>query len=217
MMDASAAHLDERFSSERRGPAPAELRSIQDFVNTRDVLRGVDALQGPGDLHAFFVERGLLASSDGVSADDLREALQVREAIRGFLSRERLHLTEAETHLLDDVGRRARIGWTFGRDGSIGLEARRPGVAGALASVLAPLLSAAVTGSLARLKTCRNCGWVFYDHSKNRSGAWCSMELCGSRVKAKRHYWKDRSEPPVKAAPASGGGNGTARRAPVLV
>lgn len=34
----------------------------------------------------------------------------------------------------------------------------------------------------------RGCGWLFYDTSRNHSRRWCSMESCGNRAKAKRHY-----------------------------
>jgi predicted RNA-binding Zn ribbon-like protein len=38
---------------------------------------------------------------------------------------------------------------------------------------------------LARLRACRRdaCQWVFYDASRNRSGVWCSMDVCGARTK----------------------------------
>jgi predicted RNA-binding Zn ribbon-like protein len=32
------------------------------------------------------------------------------------------------------------------------------------------------------------CTWLFLDRSRNRSRRWCSMETCGNRAKAKRHY-----------------------------
>jgi predicted RNA-binding Zn ribbon-like protein len=32
------------------------------------------------------------------------------------------------------------------------------------------------------------CGWLFLDVSRNRSRRWCSMEACGNRAKARRHY-----------------------------
>lgn len=38
-----------------------------------------------------------------------------------------------------------------------------------------------------RIKQCSNCGWVFVDNSKNKSRRWCSMEICGNRIKARRH------------------------------
>ena len=47
------------------------------------------------------------------------------------------------------------------------------------------------TGDPARLKECpgaNDCGWLFYDTSKNGSRRWCSMEGCGSRVKMRHQY-----------------------------
>jgi predicted RNA-binding Zn ribbon-like protein len=40
-----------------------------------------------------------------------------------------------------------------------------------------------------RLKICLSdtCQWAFYDASKNRSGNWCSMEVCGNRMKVRSH------------------------------
>jgi predicted RNA-binding Zn ribbon-like protein len=37
------------------------------------------------------------------------------------------------------------------------------------------------------LKICTNdeCQWAFYDHSRNRSGAWCTMAVCGNRMKGR--------------------------------
>ena len=42
-------------------------------------------------------------------------------------------------------------------------------------------------GRFARIKLCPcpGCGWAFYDRSRNRSRTWCSMEVCGNRVKAR--------------------------------
>jgi predicted RNA-binding Zn ribbon-like protein len=36
------------------------------------------------------------------------------------------------------------------------------------------------------------CGWLFLDTSRNRSRRWCSMEDCGNRAKARRHYERSR-------------------------
>lgn len=44
-----------------------------------------------------------------------------------------------------------------------------------------------------RVKECpgaNDCGWLFFDASKNLSRRWCSMEGCGSRVKMQRYYAK---------------------------
>jgi predicted RNA-binding Zn ribbon-like protein len=57
----------------------------------------------------------------------------------------------------------------------------------ALAAVLAAIAEAVADGSWARFKVCREpgCRWAYYDHSRNRSRAWCSMETCGNRAKAR--------------------------------
>jgi predicted RNA-binding Zn ribbon-like protein len=44
------------------------------------------------------------------------------------------------------------------------------------------------------------CGWLFLDTSRNRSRRWCSMEDCGNRAKARRHY--ERSRHPQKSGPS---------------
>src|ERR1700681_2404107 len=47
-----------------------------------------------------------------------------------------------------------------------------------------------------RVRKCAGsaCTWLFLDHSPNRSRRWCSMEPCGNRAKAHRHYRRG-SEP----------------------
>jgi len=46
------------------------------------------------------------------------------------------------------------------------------------------------TADLGRLRACPieegGCGWLFLDHSRNRSRRWCAMEDCGSQAKARR-------------------------------
>jgi predicted RNA-binding Zn ribbon-like protein len=37
-----------------------------------------------------------------------------------------------------------------------------------------------------------DCEWLFLDSTKNRSRQWCSMQSCGNREKARRHYQRVR-------------------------
>jgi predicted RNA-binding Zn ribbon-like protein len=45
---------------------------------------------------------------------------------------------------------------------------------------------------LARVRECagraEGCGWLFLDTGRGSGRRWCSMELCGNRSKARRHY-----------------------------
>jgi predicted RNA-binding Zn ribbon-like protein len=48
-----------------------------------------------------------------------------------------------------------------------------------------------------RVRECeddRGCGYLFIDMSKNHSRRWCSMDSCGNRAKALRHYSRSKVE-----------------------
>jgi predicted RNA-binding Zn ribbon-like protein len=61
------------------------------------------------------------------------------------------------------------------------------GVDGAIARLVAIVAAAVEHGRWERLKACprEECEWAFYDRSKNRSGRWCQMEVCGNVEKAR--------------------------------
>lgn len=65
-------------------------------------------------------------------------------------------------------------------------------------SILAPVLWSAgdvlVGPQLAKLRECSNakCLWLFLDDSKNGTRRWCSMQSCGNRAKAHRHYLRQK-------------------------
>jgi len=47
---------------------------------------------------------------------------------------------------------------------------------------------------LKRVGQCPGCGWLFLDASRNRSRRWCTMEVCGNRAKARRHYERQKEQ-----------------------
>jgi predicted RNA-binding Zn ribbon-like protein len=65
-------------------------------------------------------------------------------------------------------------------------------------SILAPVLWSAgdllVGPQLTKLRECSNdkCLWLFLDDSKNGTRRWCSMQACGNRAKAHRHYLRQK-------------------------
>ncbi len=69
---------------------------------------------------------------------------------------------------------------------------------GALDRMLWPVARSAAelltTTTLSRVRECEGagCGWLFLDMSKNHSRRWCSMNSCGNRAKANRHYRRKR-------------------------
>lgn len=50
------------------------------------------------------------------------------------------------------------------------------------------------SGDLRKVRQCarEGCDWLFVDASKNHSRRWCSMDMCGSRVKARRYYQRKK-------------------------
>jgi predicted RNA-binding Zn ribbon-like protein len=63
-----------------------------------------------------------------------------------------------------------------------------------VARLLAIVECAQAEDKWVRLKVCPDddCGWAFYDWSKNRSATWCSMETCGNRAKARSYRERQR-------------------------
>jgi predicted RNA-binding Zn ribbon-like protein len=175
-----------------REPAPGSLRVVQAFVNTVDREHGPDLFDDPAGLEDW-LERHLLPAR--VGAGDLEAAREVREALRSLLL-----ANNGEPHdpgaqaVLERAARRARLEPAFPPDGAA-LVPHAQGVDGALGRILAAAFAAMLDGSWQRLKACPRdvCGWAFYDRSTNASATWCSMRVCGGRVKAGAYYRRRRA------------------------
>jgi predicted RNA-binding Zn ribbon-like protein len=128
-------------------------------------------------------------------AIDLREALyRLAQAARQGMSAKPVDLDVLNRCLLRYPEGRviaavngARLGWKAHGDG---LELGSP--LGAMARLAADLL---VSAEPASIRCCAGpgCGWLFHDTSPNKRRRWCSMESCGNRAKARRHYQKHRA------------------------
>ncbi|HET7003046.1 MAG TPA: CGNR zinc finger domain-containing protein [Puia sp.] len=62
--------------------------------------------------------------------------------------------------------------------------------------ILVPVIYSAyellLSDKLEKIKECSNCGWLFLDASKNGTRRWCSMNTCGSIVKAREWYHRNK-------------------------
>ena len=171
--------------------APGDLAVVRAFINTLDIDHGMEELGDPAALAAWLSGHSLLDEGAEASAADLRRATWLREALRELLlsNNDKRPVPVGATKVLDDVAARARLRLRVGAEGSARLEAEGRGVDGALGRLLVIVYRSMETDTWSRLKACRDdtCKWAFYDHSKNRSGHWCSMEVCGSRHKARQY------------------------------
>jgi predicted RNA-binding Zn ribbon-like protein len=168
--------------------APGALELVQRFVNSVDLESGEDELGDAQALHAWLAERELIAPDEAVSRSDLRRAIEVREGLRALLMANNGLSADAErVTRLDDAAGRAGVRVSFAPEAPPALAPAREGVDGAIARLLAIVAGAVERGEWERLKACPRdvCHWAFYDHSKNRSGRWCLMEVCGNVEKAR--------------------------------
>jgi predicted RNA-binding Zn ribbon-like protein len=155
--------------------APEPLRQVQLLVNSRDVEHGVEWLP------EWLAERGLGRSQ-------LERAQALREALRALvLAKDTDRLDEAHGATLDRAARAAHLSLRFGEDGQARLTAEARGVDGAFGRLLALAYAGMASGEWMRLKACPRdvCHWIFWDKSRNLSGKWCSMSVCGNRTKTR--------------------------------
>ena len=183
-------------------PAPEPLALVQDFVNTRHFLHGTDLLATAAEATALLTERGLLKDGERVRESDRQDLLAFREGLRGLLlahnsRQERDTGPIADARALDELVGRVCLRVAFGLEDRPTLEPDSKGgpVERVLGRMLAVIATAEAAGDWRRLKACRNerCLWAFYDASKNRSGRWCDMNVCGVRHKM-RAYRQRKAE-----------------------
>jgi predicted RNA-binding Zn ribbon-like protein len=176
--------------------APEGLETVRQFVNTRNVETEVEGLATPEDLRRWLRQASLLAAGADLREHDLRRALALREALRAAMAAHHADMpipTDAVT-LINEVAKRAQLSLAFTSDSRWTAEPRADGVDGALGALLALVAAAISDRTWGRLKVCLNdtCQWAFYDHSRARTGKWCSMQGCGNR--AKQRAWRARHE-----------------------
>lgn len=170
-----------------RTPAPGRLGLVQAFVNSFWDLDG-----GGADLWVDAAGyRGWLAARGFAPSADREGAIALREALRGLARRhhDAPHAPPPdapELAVLDAYGVTLRLRFD---------PTPRHESDDALALVLGVVAEAMADGTWTRLKTCPgpHCGWLFYDASRNRSRHWCSMQLCGNRVKGREFRARRRT------------------------
>jgi predicted RNA-binding Zn ribbon-like protein len=175
---------------------PADLRLVEEFLNTLDVRsfrrRGVqvvggDALSTPAALSRWLAGHGLVGRTARASTAELRIARQLRSALRDAVTRDQLD---------DRTVRRANAALSsiplhveLASDGELRLAGCARTVPRALADLLAIAARHSADSSWRRLRACAapDCRWVFYDDSRSAAGRWCAMSSCGNRAKTARY------------------------------
>lgn len=185
-----------------------------DFINTQLVEKQkiVDRLNDFGDLADWLFQAGCI--SDGEKTDLMRKWLGtatgrtavgqarqfrafLRAMIEGLVAGKPL-----EKAAIDKINRVLRVRNEYAyldyAAGKIKLKTRflfeRP------IHLLMPIAKSAADllshGNLSLVKKCENpiCILYYYDTSKNQRRRWCSMQICGNRMKVAAHYKRKKAQ-----------------------
>ena len=217
-------------ASRRNFPMIGSHRCL-DFVNTELIEQGrrVDLLQDFGDLVDWLEQAHVLGraqakqvlrrwgrTSKGAGA--LSEARAFRRLLRE-MAEGIVHGKRPSTVALDKINALLRsrtvdvalVRTRRGFERQVSFRPREPH------HLLVPVAESASDllchGDLALIVKCQNprCILYFYDATKNHARRWCSMTVCGNRMKVAAHYQRRRRARERK--PASRGARRTSRGA----
>jgi predicted RNA-binding Zn ribbon-like protein len=154
--------------------APGDLEQVRSFLNSwwipNDTRRPVD------DLAELAADRGRWAERfpriPPPRRSEVPALIVLRDQLRKALGR--AHPTSLQSAIDADQWR---------------VEVTAPGVEPALrvvpqrrttaSAIVAVVIDAVAAGRWARLRACPDCGWAFYDTSRNARRTWCSMTAAG--------------------------------------
>jgi predicted RNA-binding Zn ribbon-like protein len=171
-------------ATERYGlhPAPGGLALVQDFVNTRAIVgKGIDLLSEvtlattwvAQAANAWASERGLKGRSPVLTINDVAKLRDLRGVLHDLLTggppSAPVPLSGAASFALSD-------------DGEVRWEPTGKGWRWLSSALWSEVLLSQQNRTWLRLKTCRNarCSSAFYDRSKNGSGVWHDVKVCGN-------------------------------------
>jgi predicted RNA-binding Zn ribbon-like protein len=157
---------------------------LLDLLNTTPVLDGVphDELDDPTAARAWLHRHGIAPTPAELTTVRAARAI-LQDVVRGERKPTQLQRFVADV-TLEPVADADGLSWRL---------ARRSGPAGAARAVLA--WDALRRTSPGRLRPCANdeCRLFLIDRSKPNTARWCSMAVCGNRMKARRHYQRARA------------------------
>lgn len=173
--------------------APDSAALVRDFVNTTDFQSGEDDLDTPAALARHLRDAGLCPASARATTEDLLLAHALRSGLRAALERHHDGTTVVAASLSATLRRLPlRLEWDASGPQ---LQPAAGGVLGALTRIGIAARACVEEGAWRRLKICASdqCGWAYYDHSKNRSRSWCEYG-CGNRIKVRAYRERRRAE-----------------------
>ncbi len=187
MEERDKKRVGEQIEPGGRPKAPGRLELLQRFINSHnhDLPEDWDRIGNAAKANAWLKEKRLIEPGDRISAADATRLRELREALRALI------VAGGEPNpAAADIVRAQHVQLVVSLDdtGATVLAPASRGADGAVATLLGILHEAQLSGDWTRMKACRQCEYAFFDRSKNRSAAWCSMSICGNRTKNRAYY-----------------------------
>lgn len=154
-------------------------------------MRGYDLMGNVEEAERWLAEADYRVET-AITEAELKRLRELRESLRSVLVAHTSGVSEQprrSASRLNELCAPVNLRPDFTPEGEPRLVASSEGLERLVEDLLAAAVWAHHTGLWGRLKVCANedCRWAFYDHSKNRSGNWCVMEICGSRAKMRAY------------------------------
>ncbi len=182
----------------RLAAPPEHVDLLVAFANSVDTDEGTDDLTLPRELESWLRAHDLLPGPGRATADDLALALTLRAGLKQAFAdnHERSATDRGQPRSLQAAA--AELPLTLGGTTTHPrLVPVHDGVRGGLSLLLVAVHAAAGDSTWRRLKICADdeCGWAFFDASKNQSRTWCEWG-CGNRAKTRSYRARQRAEAP---------------------
>jgi len=176
--------------------APGGVALVQDFLNTKAIGGSADLLADPALAQAWAtsaVRSWALSRDDDVDAPELSTAdFEKLRTLRNTIG----NLIAGDTAAGNGTG---GVSASFGLSdaGEVQLEPVGKGWRWLASALWGEILLSQRSGTWQRLKQCHNhdCRSTFYDRSKNNSGVWHNVKVCGNaaNLRASRARRRERS------------------------
>jgi predicted RNA-binding Zn ribbon-like protein len=167
------------------GFVPDDLLFLVDFLNS--TYPGTDDHFGTAE--RFRAWLGGHGRPVAVTPDQLTDARALRNGLRAAaMGNAGVATDDAAIAMAEDALSRAGVRVSL-VEGDRPLVPRGSGADAILGDVAVALATARLTRRWGRVKACAgaDCGFVFWDGSRNASRRWCDMQRCGSRLKMRTY------------------------------
>jgi predicted RNA-binding Zn ribbon-like protein len=177
------------LATQRHGlaAAPSGLALVQDLLNTG--AAGNDLLADVGSTREW-VGNALDAWARTTGRDPVEVSVGAAdvEALRALRADVFTAVNGGPRTEPRDVPRSVTLGFSVTTDGVVDLQPRGNGWRAVAAAVYLECFVAQRTDTWRRLKICRNerCAAAFYDQSRNNSGVWHDVKVCGNAANLRK-------------------------------